>query len=70
MIKDPENEKFRRVNLDNDAVQKRVGKVNGGLAILRGVGFENAPDGNFLVLEKVDMDVLKKTEELLKPLFE
>jgi hypothetical protein len=46
VMKDPENEKFRKINLDNEAVQKRVGKINGGLAILRGVGFEQATDGS------------------------
>lgn len=71
LLKDPDNDKFRRINLDNEAVQKRVTKINGGLMILRGAGFTNATDGtNFLVMEKVDKDLLLKTESLLKPHFD
>jgi hypothetical protein len=39
-INDPTNEKFRKINLDNAAVSARVAKINGGLQILRGAGFE------------------------------
>jgi len=56
--KDPSNEKFRKVNLDNNAVQTRVAKVNGGLALLKAVGFKQAEDGNYLVIEDVDAAVL------------
>lgn len=46
-------------------------KINGGLLILRGAGFTNATDGtNFLVMEKVDKDLLLKAESLLKPHFD
>ena len=40
VMKDPENEKFKKINCDNEAIQKRLSKVNGGLAIMRGVGFK------------------------------
>ena len=46
VLKDTENEKFRRINLENNAVQTRVAKVNGGLAILKAVGFTEASDGS------------------------
>ena len=60
VLKDQNNEKFRRINLDNNAVKERVVKVNGGLAILKGVGFAPASDGtNFLQLENVDVAVLQ-----------
>jgi hypothetical protein len=49
-MKDPSNEKFRKVNLDNAAVSARVAKINGGLLILRGAGFEQSDEGNFLTL--------------------
>lgn len=63
LIKDPDNEKFRKLNLDNEAVQKRVTKINGGLLILKGCGFTEAKDGtNFLVMEVVDKNVLLKAE--------
>lgn len=70
LIKDPENDKFRRINLENDAVQKRVAKINGGLLILKGSGFTEAKDGNYLIMEKVDKDLLIKAESLLKPHFD
>ena len=59
VLKDENNEKFRRVNLDNNAVQTRVAKVNGGLAILRAVGFAQATEGtNTLLMEKADTAVI------------
>ena len=68
VIKDQNNEKFRRINLDNNAVKERVVKVNGGLAILKAVGFSPASDGtNFLQLETVDMAVLQDAVKQLTP---
>ena len=61
--KDPENEKFRKVNLDNAAVQTRVAKVNGGLALLKGVGFKQAEDGNYLIIENPDLAVIANAIE-------
>jgi len=48
-------------------VQKRVGKINGGLAILKGAGFKQATEGNFLTIDSPDNDVLLKAIELLTP---
>ena len=63
LIKDPDNDKFRKINLDNEAVQKRVTKINGGLQILKGCGFTEAKDGtSCLVMEVVDKSVLLKAE--------
>ena len=71
LIKDPDNDKFRRINMDNEAVQKRVTKINGGLLILKGVGFTEAKDGtNSLVMETVNKELLLKAESLLKPDFD
>ena len=61
--KDPENEKFRKVNLDNNAVQTRVAKVNGGLALLKAVGFKQADDGNYLIITDIDNSVLQNAIE-------
>jgi len=52
------NEKFRKVNLDNAAVQTRVAKINGGLAILKGCGFKQADDGNYLIMTDIDQAVV------------
>lgn len=67
-LKDRDNEKFRKVNLENAAVAQRVGKINGGIAILKAVGFKQADDGNYLVLEgDFDEQILKDALDLLKP---
>lgn len=65
LIKDPANEKFRKVNLDNEAIQKRVSKVNGGLQILKGVGFQKAEDGNYLLMTQIDEKLLKEAVQML-----
>ena len=64
-LKDPSNEKFRRVNLDNNAVQNRVAKINGGLSILKGAGFVQAHDGNYLIMKEVDNVLLREICDLL-----
>lgn len=71
IVKDPSNEKFQKINLDNNAVQTRIAKVNGGLAILKGAGFKNNPDGsNTLVIEKIDMPTIELGIKLLEPHFD
>ena len=66
--KDPTNEKFRKVNLDNAAVQTRVAKVNGGLVILKAVGFKQADDGNYLIISSdVDMAIIQNAIDQLTP---
>ena len=60
VVKEPDNEKFRKINLDKEAIQTRVAKVNGGLQILKAVGFNQATDGsNQLIMETVDIAVLE-----------
>ena len=51
------------MNLDNNAVQTRVAKVNGGVAILKAVGFKPADDGNYLVITDVDLAVIQNAIE-------
>jgi len=71
VVKDQTNEKFKKINLDNNAVSTRVGKVNGGIAILKGAGFVENPDGsNTLILEKVDMPTIELGIKLLEPHFD
>lgn len=38
-LKDANEDKFKRINMGNEAFQKRVGKINGGVNILKGAGF-------------------------------
>ena len=63
LLKDPENEKFRKINKENKAFSERIGKVEGGLFFLRAVGFED--DGSFLVMKKADTELIKSALELL-----
>ena len=71
VLKDVNEEKYKKVNLDNNAVNTRVGKINGGKAILKGLGFYENPDGtNTLVMTNVDVDLLKKAQAIFKPLIE
>jgi len=71
VVKDQNNEKYRKINLENNAVQTRVAKVNGGLAILKGVGFVDNPDGsNTLIIEKIDIPTLEMAIKLLEPHFD
>lgn len=64
-MKNPTEEKYRKINLVNDAFQKRVGKITGGLSILKGVGFEEAGD-QALSLDNYDEAVIKETLRLLE----
>jgi len=64
IIKNPEEEKFRRINLKNEAFHTRVGKISGGLLILKGLGFED--EGDFLVLNSIDDKLLKEGHRLLE----
>ena len=67
VLKDVNEQKYRKVNLDNKAVNDRVVKVNGGKAVLKGMGFEENPDGsNTLLMQNVDADLLKKCQALFK----
>ncbi|GMH25846.1 hypothetical protein Nepgr_027689 [Nepenthes gracilis] len=59
-MKNPGEEKFRKIRLTNPVFQERVGKMKGGVRFLELCGFERANGGQFLYLprNKVDMAVL------------
>ena len=65
LLKDPNEEKYKRINLSNEAFQKRVGKLTGGLSILKGAGFVEQPDGT-LYIEKYDEQIVKEAVRLLE----
>lgn len=48
-LANPTEEKFKKINLNNENFQKRVGKITGALSILKGAGFEDNNEG-FLVI--------------------
>jgi hypothetical protein len=66
VMKDPSDPKFQSINLGNEAFQKRVGKINGGLVILKGLGFEPDVVNNKLTLKEFNADLFGKTQDMLK----
>ncbi|KAK1256799.1 hypothetical protein QJS04_geneDACA024762 [Acorus gramineus] len=60
VAKNPDEEKFRKVRLNNASFQERVGSMKGGIEFLEFCGFEKIEGGAFLFLprDKVDMAVL------------
>jgi hypothetical protein len=65
VLKDPNEEKFKKINLGNENFQKRVGKITGALSILKGAGFVEQADG-FLVLDQIDPTVVKEAIRILE----
>ena len=65
ILKNPSEEKFRKINLANEAFQKRVGKVAGGLTVLKGAGFEEMGDET-LLMNGIDEKVIKEAVRLLE----
>lgn len=66
VLKDPTNEKFRKVNLDNEAIKKRVATINGGISVLKGAGFTKADDGNYLQVDAINADLISEIVQLLQ----
>uniref|UniRef100_A0A2P2KFF2 UBA domain-containing protein n=3 Tax=Rhizophora mucronata TaxID=61149 RepID=A0A2P2KFF2_RHIMU len=60
VAKNPGEEKFRKIRLNNQAFQDRVGSLKGGIEFLELCGFEKIEGDEFLFLsrDKVDMQVL------------
>ncbi len=65
VLKDRNEEKFQKINMSNDAFQKRVGKITGGIHILKGAGFIENSEG-ILHMEKIDEDLIKEALRLLE----
>ena len=63
LIKDPENEKFRKINKENKAFKERVANTQGGVVFLKAIGFEDKQ--TILEVGKVDMELIKAAFELL-----
>jgi hypothetical protein len=66
ILKDPSEEKYRKINLTNEAFQKRVGKITGGLIILKGAGFEENDMEQQLQMHSVNVELVKETVRLLE----
>ncbi|KRX06977.1 UBA-like protein [Pseudocohnilembus persalinus] len=65
IIKNPDEEKFRKINTGNNAFQKRVADSFGGQATLENCGFQLNSEG-FLVLQNPDIQFLKDVQGLLE----
>ncbi|KAH7576371.1 hypothetical protein JRO89_XS01G0046600 [Xanthoceras sorbifolium] len=68
VIKNPNEEKFRKIRVGNPLFQDRVGSMKGGIEFLELCGFERTEGGNFLFLprDKVDMAALNSADSLLR----
>uniref|UniRef100_A0A803LZC9 UBA domain-containing protein n=1 Tax=Chenopodium quinoa TaxID=63459 RepID=A0A803LZC9_CHEQI len=72
VVKNPDEEKFRKIRLTNQAFQDRVGGLKGGIEFLELCGFEKSEDGEFLFMprEKVDTAVLNSAGKELQSAIE
>ncbi|KAK0588421.1 hypothetical protein LWI29_000724 [Acer saccharum] len=68
VIKNPNEEKFRKIRVGNLLFQDRVGSMKEGIEFLELCGFEKTEGGNFLFLprHKVDMAALNSAGSLLR----
>lgn len=72
VVKNPDEEKYRKIRLTNQAFQDRVGGLKGGIEFLELCGFEKSNDGEFLFMprEKVDIAVLNSAGKELQSAIE
>ncbi|CAN0540158.1 unnamed protein product, partial [Ectocarpus sp. 12 AP-2014] len=62
----PEEEKFRSINLDNNAFKNRVATCIGGVALLKAVGFAKEESRLFMSMEARDEGLLASAKEKLE----
>ena len=65
IIKDPSEMKFRSINLENEKIRDKIAKINGGLMVLKGLGFTMSDADTRMVLEddQLDTDLIKEVFE-------
>lgn len=61
--KNPQEEKFRKINLANENFQKKIGNFIGGIGILTECGF--AEENNFLLMKNPDCELITKAIQLI-----
>jgi len=59
IVKNPNEEKFRKAKTSNPNFEERIGKIQAGMKILQVLGF--VPDGEFLVVANPNLDDFKKS---------
>ncbi|KAF5738504.1 UBX domain-containing protein 4 [Tripterygium wilfordii] len=57
VVKNPDEEKFRKIRLSNQSFQDRVGALRGGIEFLELCGFEKMEDNEFLFLPRNNVDI-------------
>ncbi|KAH9261120.1 hypothetical protein BASA81_000824 [Batrachochytrium salamandrivorans] len=55
IMQQPDEPKFRKINLSNDKIKEKIVNVNGGVVLLKAAGFEEQ-EGGHLVLDGNDLD--------------
>ncbi len=64
IIKNPLEEKFRKIKMTNPNVQERVGKIPFALKLLSVLGFKE--EGEFYELKSTETDLIKKVVEVIE----
>lgn len=64
IVKNPNEEKFRKVKVTNPNFNERVGKINLAMKVLGEWGF--VEDGEFLVVSNPDLDLYNKSIQFLE----
>jgi hypothetical protein len=64
IIKNPGEEKFRKVKMTNPNFYERVGKIQLGVKILKELGFED--DGEFMVVKNPDSELFSNSAKLFE----
>lgn len=64
IIKNPDEDKFKKIKMTNPTVQERLGKISLGMKLIKSLGFKE--DGEFYVLEKVDDKLLHDSLKYLE----
>ena len=68
VLKDPENPKFRSINLTNEAIRKRVTGHPGGMIMLEAVGFEKNAEEMKMILSDANLnkDILNLAKDRIE----
>ena len=64
ILKNPNEEKFKKVKITNPNFQERVGKILLAMKCFSHLGFKE--DGEYLVISKSDNDLLEKSFNLIE----
>jgi len=66
IVANPDEDKFRSINLNNDAFKKRVSSLVGGVALFKASGFTKNVAAGKLELDATDVDTDRIQQVLTK----